>query len=80
MLKNQPRVRLPDRRSLPVWNSFELARSRRAEEDWEDWEVRKRDEQERQAELRQTARNGDSNTANLGHVAAALDAHSGRLE
>ena len=79
-LKNQPRIRLPDRRALALWGSFELARFRGSNEDWEDWEDRKRDVQQRQAEVVQTARNGDSNMVDLGYVAEALDAHSRRMD
>ena len=79
-LKNDPRVRLPDRRALTLWNSFELARFRGADEDAEEFEDRKRDVQQRRAEVIQTARNGDSNTVDLGFVASALDAQTRRID
>ena len=79
-LAKQPKIRMPNRRALAMWSSFDLARFRGGEEDWDDWEDRKRDVQQRQAEVIQTARNGDSNTVDLGHVAAALDGHSRRMD
>ena len=78
-LKNDPRVRLPDRRALTIWNSFELARFRGVNKDAEDFEDCKRDVQQRRAEVIQTACNGDSNTVDLGHVAAALDVQTRRV-
>jgi len=79
-LKNDPRIMLPDRRALTMWNSFELARFRGVDEDFEEFEDRKRDVNQRQAEVVQTARNGDSNMVDLGHVASALDAQTKRID
>ena len=79
-LKNDPRILLPDRRALTMWNSFELARFRGADEETEEFEDRKRDVQQRRAEVIQTARNGDSNTVDLGFVASALDAQTKRID
>ena len=40
-IATQPKVKLPDRRFLNLWNSYDLSQFRAAEEDWQDWEARK---------------------------------------
>ena len=79
-LRKDPRIRLPDRRALTMWNSFELARFRGVDEEFEEFEDRKRDRQQRQAEVVQTARGGDSNMVDLSHVATALDNQTRRID
>ena len=40
-IATQPTIKLPDRRFLNLWNSYDLSQFRSAEEDWKDWEARK---------------------------------------
>ena len=72
-IATQPKVKLPDRRFLNLWNSYDLSQFRAAEEDWRDWEAQKDEVTRRQLETRQVARDTGSNTADLGFVADALD-------
>ena len=77
-IATQPKVKLPDRRFLNLWNGFDLSQFRAAEEDWRDWEVQKDEVTKRQLETRQVARDTGSNTADLGSVAEALAASEQR--
>ena len=77
-IATQPKVKLPDRRFLNLWNGFDLSQFRAAEEDWRDWEVQKDEVTKRQLETRQVERETGSNTADLGLVAAALAASEQR--
>ena len=71
-IATQPKVKLPDRRFLNLWNSYDLSQFRAAEEDWQDWEARKDEATKRQLETRQVARDTGSGTPDLGFVAEAL--------
>ena len=77
-IATQPTIKLPDRRFLNLWNSYDLSQFRSAEEDWKDWEARKDEATKRQLETRQVAREGDTNTVDLGFVAEALSASEQR--
>ena len=68
----QPTIKLPDRRFLNLWNSYDLSQFRSAEEDWKDWETRKDEATKRQLETRQVARDTCSGTPDLGFVAHPL--------
>jgi len=41
-LAKQPKIRMPNRRALAMWSSFDLARFRGGEEDWDDWDEEER--------------------------------------
>ena len=74
----QPKVKLPDRRFLNLWNSYDLSQFKAAEEDWQDWEAQKDEVTKRQLETRAVARDTDTNTVDLGFVAEALSASEQR--
>ena len=76
-IATQPKVKLPDRRFLNLWNSYDLSQFRAAEEDWQDWEAKK-DEVTKRLETRQVARDRDTNMVDLGFVAEALSASEQR--
>ena len=78
MTRTQPKVKLPDRRFLNLWNSYDLSQFRAAEEDWQDWAAKKAEVTKRQLKTRQVARESGSNTADLGFVAEALAASEQR--
>ena len=73
-IATQPKIKLPDRRFLTLWNGYDLAQFRAADEDWLDWETQKDEVSKRQLEARQVARDTGSNTTDLGFVAEALAA------
>ena len=50
-IKKDPKMKLPDRRALTLWNGFELSRFRGVEEDWQAQEDQLRNVEERQAEV-----------------------------
>ena len=79
-IRKDPKVKLPDRRALTLWNGFDLSRFRGVEDDWEAEEDRIRNVQERQAEVRAAAREGGGNVVDLGHVAEALNNHARRVD
>ena len=55
-IATQPKVKLPDRRFLNLWSSYELSQFRAAEEDWRDWEAQKDEVTRGQLGARQVAR------------------------
>ena len=59
-IDTQPKVKLPDRRFLNLWNGYDPSQFRAAEEDWRDWEAPKDQVTKRQLETRQAARGTDS--------------------
>ena len=73
-IANQPTIKLPDRRFLNLWNSYDLAQFRGAEEDWQDWEAKRDEATKRQMETRQVARDTGSGTPDLSFVAEAMAA------
>ena len=73
-IATQPTIKLPDRRFLNLWNSYDLSQFRSAEVDWKDWEARKDESVKRQLETRQVARDTGSGTPDLGFVAEAMAA------
>ena len=77
-IATQPTIKLPDRRFLNMWNSYDLSQFRAAEEDWQDWEAQKDEVTKRQLETRAVARDRDTNTVDLGFVAEALSASEQR--
>ena len=77
-IATQPKIKLPDRRFLTLWNGYDLAQFRAADEDWLDWETQKDEVSKRQLEARQVARDTGSNTTDLGFVAEALAASEQR--
>ena len=79
-IKKDPKVKLPNRRALTLWNGFDLSRFRGVEDDWEAEEDRIQNVQERQAEVRAVAREGGGNLVEVGHVAEALNAHTRRVD
>ena len=79
-IKKVPKVKLPNRRALTLWNGFDLSRFKGVEEDWAAEEDRMRNVQERQPEVQAAARAGDGNVVELGHVAEALNAHARRVD
>ena len=79
-IKKDPKVKLPNRKTMTLWNSFDISRFRGVEEDWEAQEDRIHNVEERQAEVVDAARAGGGNVVDLGHVADALNAHARRAE
>ena len=73
-IATQPTIKLPDRRFLNLWNSYDLSQFRSAEEDWKDWEARKDEAAKRDLETRQVARDTGSGMPDLGFVAEAMAA------
>ena len=81
ILANQKKVKLPDRRWLQVWNSFDVQKFRGYAEDAEEYEKNRNDNMKRAIEIREAA-NGDVPTADLefmnrqqmamGHMANAV--------
>ena len=47
-IATQPKIKLPDRRFLNLWSSYDLWQFRAAEEDWKDWEAQKDEVTKRQ--------------------------------
>ena len=74
-IAKQPKIKLPDRRALLLWNSFDLSHFRASEENWEDWELQKDEITKRNLEARQVARDTGTNMADLGFVAEAMQQH-----
>ena len=70
--EKQPKIKLPDRRALMLWNSFDLSHFRASEENWEDWELQKDEITKRNLEARQVARDTGTNMTDLGFVADAM--------
>ena len=71
-IAKQPKIKLPDRRSLMLWNSFDLSHFKASEENWEDWELQKDEITKRNLEARQVARDTGTNMTDLGFVADAM--------
>jgi len=71
-IAKQPKIKLPDRRALMLWNSFDLSHFRASEENWEDWELQKDEITKRNLEARQVARDTGTNMTDLGFVAEAM--------
>ena len=64
ILAHQKTVKLPDRRWLAVWNSFDVQNFRGYAEDAEEYEKNRNENQKRAIEIREAA-NGDVPTADL---------------
>ena len=59
LIRNQPKIKLPDRRSIALWNSPELGQFRGVTEDLDAAEERQHKAKVEQLEIKKAARDGD---------------------
>ena len=60
IIRNQPKIKLPDRRSITLWKSPELGQFRGVSEDLDAEEERRHKAQVEQLEIKKAAREGDT--------------------
>ncbi len=65
VIRNQPKIKLPDRRQIALWNSPELGQFRGVSEDLDADEERRHRAQVEQLEIKKAAREGRSLTSTL---------------
>ena len=75
LIRNQPKIKLPDRRSIALWNSPELGQFRGVSEDLDATEERQHKARLEQLEIKKASRDGDVAAPDLNFVHEALRAN-----
>ncbi len=75
LIRNQPKIKLPDRRSIALWNSPELGQFRGVSEDLDAAEERRHKAQLEQLEIKKASRDGDVAVPDMNFVHEALRAN-----
>ena len=75
IIRNQTKIKLPDRRSIALWNSPELGQFRGVSEDLDAAEERRHKQQLEQLEIKKASRDGDVAVPDMNYVHEALRAN-----
>ncbi len=75
LIRNQPKIKLPDRRYIALWNSPELGQFRGVSEDLDATEERQHKARLEQLEIKKASRDGDVAVPDLNFVHEALRAN-----
>ena len=65
--------KLPDRRALIIFNSFDIARFRGVPKEWEEEEKKTSDAARKKNEVQKVARESGANVVDLDFIQSALD-------
>ncbi len=75
VIRTQPKIKLPDRRHITLWNSPELGQFRGVSEDLDAEEERRHKAQLEQLEIKKASREGDTGVPDIKYVHEALRAN-----
>ncbi len=75
MIKNQPKIQLPDRRSIALWNSPELGEFRGVSGALDEEEERRHRARVEQLEIKKAAREGETAVPDINYVHEAMRAN-----
>ena len=73
VIRKDFRLKLPDRRSITMWNSPEISQFRGVQEDMDEFENRKHLVEQEKADIRETARRENISTPDMTYVHEAMN-------